>query len=76
MFANHLVTIAPHAAVMVSPIDRDSKTGSFLTTSIHSSQDAKKRRAKSVDVSNNGSKKELAEIRVNRHERTARKSSS
>ncbi|ETP39655.1 hypothetical protein F442_12884, partial [Phytophthora nicotianae P10297] len=54
MFANHLVTIAPHASVVISPSHRDTKTRSSLT----SFQDTKKRRGKSEDASNKKDKPE------------------
>ncbi|KAG2774063.1 hypothetical protein PC129_g17208 [Phytophthora cactorum] len=57
MFANHLVTIAPHASVIVSPSDRGTKSRSSSTPC----QDAKKRPGKSEDA---GNKKDRPEERI------------
>ncbi|EGZ08670.1 hypothetical protein PHYSODRAFT_305592 [Phytophthora sojae] len=64
MFANHFVTIAPHAAVMVvSPKDPSSRSPS--TTSSNPSQNVKKRRAKSERAcTNNDKKTQQPEIRT------------
>ncbi|EGZ08671.1 hypothetical protein PHYSODRAFT_288586 [Phytophthora sojae] len=51
MFANHLTTIAPHAAVMVSPSHRSTKSRSSSTTRASAPQSTKKDRAKSEDTS-------------------------
>lgn len=65
MFANHFVTIAPHAAVMVSFKDFGSR--SPTTASTDSGQNAKKlRRAKSERTTStkNEKKTPLPEIRI------------
>ncbi|ETI41817.1 hypothetical protein F443_12987 [Phytophthora nicotianae P1569] len=62
MFANHLVTIAPHAAVIVSPVDHSSQQRSSSTTG-NSSRHTKKQRAKSEDLNSNNNKKEAATSR-------------
>ncbi|KAG6618389.1 uncharacterized protein IUM83_01103 [Phytophthora cinnamomi] len=64
MFANHFVTIAPHAAVMVSPKDFGSR--SPTTASANPNQSVKKlRRAKSERTNVTNDKKPLLpEIRL------------
>jgi hypothetical protein len=60
MFANHLVTIAPHAAV--SPTDRSSSSSKSRSSSTSRSS-SKKQRAKSEDTSSN-SEKDTSDIRI------------
>ncbi|KAE9024396.1 hypothetical protein PR003_g12002 [Phytophthora rubi] len=64
MFANHFMTIAPHAAVMVSSKDFGSR--SPTTASTNSGQNAKKlRRARSERTNTKNDKKtQLPEIRI------------
>ncbi|KAE9024395.1 hypothetical protein PR003_g12003 [Phytophthora rubi] len=61
MFANHLATIAPHAAVMVSPSHHNTKPRSSSTARASTSTNTTKHRAKSEDTS---TKKDGAEVRI------------
>ncbi|KAE8905195.1 hypothetical protein PF005_g20109 [Phytophthora fragariae] len=60
MFANHLATIAPHAAVMVSPSHYNTKPRSSSIARASTSTNTTKHRAKSEDTT----KKDGAEVRI------------
>ncbi|KAH7459545.1 hypothetical protein PRNP1_013073 [Phytophthora ramorum] len=67
MFANHLVTIAPHAAVLVSHTDRSVKSRSPSPTTLTvNSKKSQHNRAKSERDAND--KKARVQIRIASHQ--------